>query len=87
MIDIYFCVDNDKDIARIIDGETGNANITIYNEQTKSGKKSSWKLKNEWSAKKSPFIVICENEEAKKLFSKEASIDPISDLFNYLNEN
>ena len=42
---------------------------------------------NEWSAKKSPFIVICENEEAKKLFYKEASIDPISDLFNYLNKN
>ena len=36
MIDIYFCVDNDKDIARIMNGETGNANITIYNEQTKS---------------------------------------------------
>ena len=87
MIDIYFCVDNDRDIARIMNGETGNANITIYNEQTKSGKKSSWKLKNEWSAKKCPFIVICENEEAKKLFYREASIDPISDLFNYLNEN
>ena len=39
MIDIYFCVDNDRDIARTMDGETGNANITIYNEQIKSDRK------------------------------------------------
>ena len=58
-----------------------------YNESYYKDKNKAYKLKNEWSAKKIPFVAIYEKDKMIKGFYSEADSDVIDSLIKYLNKN
>lgn len=88
MKDIYL-IYNDPKVLRRLGGPyaiTGSPFLHFIDSTTRSGKKEAWKIKNQFSAKLDPFIVVYENDKAIKAFYSETGEDVVDSLIKYLNE-
>lgn len=61
--------------------------VNVYDIGTKEGKKKGWAIKNEWGARKDPFIVCYKDGIVIKAFYSEADNNIVKSLIEYLNEN
>lgn len=59
--------------------------VNVYDIGSKEGKKKGWEIKNEWGAKKDPFIVCYKDGIVIKAFYSEADNNVINSLIKYLN--
>lgn len=86
MIDVYI-VHNDPTIKdRLMYSEiNSDAFYHFIDEGTLKGKSQAFKLKNEWSARKTPFIAVYDGDKMVKGFYSEADNDVINSLIEYLN--
>lgn len=86
MINVYI-VHNNPDIC----DEICNSEIkircffTFYDEGSKKDKSKAYKLKEHWAAKKTPFAIVYDGEQVKKVFYSEADNNIIDSLVKYLN--
>lgn len=85
--DVYLVYNDDKHIRQI--GGTYTLKVSPFfhfiDDRTIKGKKDSWKLKNQFGAKMTPFAVAYEGDKAVKAFYTEAEQNIIKSLIDYLN--
>ena len=86
MIEISITYSNTEDYNRLLILEIGPYYIHDYDMLTKSGKSKGWKLKNEWGAKKDPFILVSIEDKVLKCFYSESNSDIISELEEWFKE-
>ena len=88
MIDVYIVHNDPKIKDRIMHAEiNSDAFYHFIDEGILKDKNKAYKLKNEWSAKKTPFVAIYEKDKMIKGFYSEADSDVIDSLIKYLNKN
>lgn len=86
MIDIYFVYNDFKDKERLIKSEINvNAYYHFIDDKTLKGKSEAYKLKSQWSSRKTPFIGLYENGKMLRGFYSETKEDVIKLLTNFLN--
>lgn len=87
IIDVTITLDNDQDLKYIMNSETKTIPyLTIYDERYIEDKKKAWAIKNEYGAKENPFILITKDGKFVRAIWKEATVDPIKELINFLND-
>lgn len=81
--DVYIVHNSDINI----NGETNLSPFFHFiDERTRHGKSEGYKLKHQFGAKLSPFVICYDKEKPIKGFWSESGEDVIKSLINYLNE-
>lgn len=87
MYDIYLITANAEDEEKLINNLDKDIFITVYNVNTKTGKKEGNKLKSLVGARLNPCIVVYNGENIAKTFYSEASSTVLADFLNWINES
>lgn len=82
--DVYIVYNDDSHLDRINE-EDIKPFLHLIDERTKNGKKAGYKLKSQFGAKESPFVVCYDRNTEIAVFYTESKINVIEALINYLN--
>lgn len=85
--DVYLVYNDDTHIRQIGGAYTLKVSPFFHfiDDRTMKGKKDSWKLKNQFAAKMTPFAVVYDGEKPLKAFYSESDENVIKSLINYIN--
>lgn len=84
IIDFYVAYSDDI-VPKILERELPDGVcVSLYDEQTRTGKKNAWALKSEWGARENPFILVTVDGKPNKAFYSEAEKDVVLTALNYL---
>lgn len=85
-IEILVAYDDDL-IPKILEKEIPDGIcVSLYDENTRTGKKNAWALKNEWGARETPFVLVTVDGKPNKAFYSEAEKDVILTTLKYVKD-
>lgn len=83
MIDIYIVYDNDKQIEKVRNLNNESLTFHFVDITTRKGKKEGWRIKNGWSARLNPFVLVLKDNNPTSVFYTEHE-DVIKALLTYI---